>query len=163
MRKDEMIGMKVNEFGSNELTVVVALEESRALVDHLPTCQLATNGDDGYPNIKTMNNMKALLKMDPGDLKHIWFSTNTCSKRVAQLRRDPRAAVYFQAKEEYKGLMLVGKAKLLQDHDTRSRFWVEGNEVYYPLGVNDPDYTVIKFTAEWGNYYHRLQNVSFEV
>jgi general stress protein 26 len=158
-----MIGMKVNESCPNELKVVEALEESRALVDHLPTCQLATNGDNGYPNIKTMNNMKALLKMDPGDLKNIWFSTNTCSKRVAQLRRDPRAAVYFQAKEEYKGLMLVGKAELLQDHDTRSRFWVEGNEVYYPLGVDDPDYTVIKFTAEWGNYYHRLRNVSFEV
>jgi general stress protein 26 len=59
--------------------------------------------------------------------------------------------------------MLVGRAELLQDHETRARFWVEGNEIYYRLGVDEPDYTVIKFTAEWGNYYHRLRNVSFAV
>jgi general stress protein 26 len=97
-----MIVMEVNESYSYELTVTGALKESRALADHSPTCQLATNGDDGYPNIKTMNNMKALLNMNPGDLKHIWFSTNTSSKRVAQLRRVLRPRFIFRPKKNTK-------------------------------------------------------------
>jgi general stress protein 26 len=41
--------------------------------------------------------------------------------------------------------------------------WREGCEKYYPLGVTDPDYSVLRFTARWGNYYHGLANVTFEV
>ncbi len=36
-------------------------------------------------------------------------------------------------------------------------------EKYYPLGVTDPDYTVLRFTSQWGNYYHALSNVTFEL
>ena len=28
---------------------------------------------------------------------------------------------------------------------------------------DDPDYTVLRFTAGQANYYHELQNVTFEV
>ena len=33
--------------------------------------------------------------------------------------------------------------------------------MYYPEGVDDPDYCVLKFTAEKGNYYHGLKNTDF--
>ena len=29
--------------------------------------------------------------------------------------------------------------------------------------VTDPDYTVLRFTAQRGNYYHALSNVTFEL
>lgn len=118
---------------------------------------LGTNGDDGYPNIK------AMFKMENEALKVIWFSTNTSSKRVSQLTRDKKACLYLLDAKTFEGLMLVGEVAVLTDAESRQRIWREGFERYYPKGVNDPDYTVLRFTSRWCNYYHGLQNVTFEV
>jgi general stress protein 26 len=134
-----------------------AIKEALALADRSTIAVLGTNGDGGYPNIK------AMIKMEIEGLKTVWFSTNTSSKRVAQLACDPKACVYFVDFEQWEGLMLVGCVELLQDPESRQRLWRPGCEKYYPLGVTDPDYTVLRFTSEWGNYYHALSNVTFEL
>ena len=33
--------------------------------------------------------------------------------------------------------------------------------MYYPKGVNDPDYCVLKFTAEKGRYYSNFRSEDF--
>ena len=134
-----------------------AIQKSLELADRAETAMLGTNGDEGYPNIK------AMFKMENEGLKVIWFSTNTSSKRVAQLDRDKKACVYLVDAKTLEGLMLVGEVVLLTDAESRQRLWRNGFERYYPKGVNDPDYTVLRFTSKWGNYYHGLENVSFEV
>ena len=134
-----------------------ATNQALALADSAEIVMLGTNGDDGYPNIK------AMIKMENEGLKTIWFSTNTSSKRVTQLEANPKVCVYFIDFDQWKGLMLVGDIEILQDKASRERLWREGNERYYPQGVGDPDYTVLRFTARWGNYYHALQNVTFQL
>ena len=131
--------------------------EALSLVNRSSVAMLGTNSDDGCPNIK------AMFKMQNEGLKEIWFSTNTSSKRVAQLDRDSRACVYFVDSDQVKGLMLVGSAEVLHDAESKERLWREGFEKYYPLGVTDPDYSVLRFVARWGNYYHALTNVTFEL
>ena len=59
--------------------------------------------------------------------------------------------------------MLLGEMEILRDIKSRQRIWREGFERYYPKGVNDPDYTVLRFTSCSCNYYHGLQNVTFQV
>lgn len=135
----------------------IAIEQALALANRSGIVMLGTNGDDGTPNIK------AMLKMENEGLKTVWMSTNTSSRRVGQLRRDPRACLYFIDMEKWMGVMLVGEVELLQDVESRQRLWREGFEKYYSLGVNDPDYTVLRFTARWGNYYHGLANVTFDL
>ena len=134
-----------------------AIKEALALANRSGIAMLGTNGDDGYPNIK------AMLKIENEGLNRIWFSTNTSSKRVGQLVQNSKTCVYFVDFEQWKGLMLVGDDEVLQDAESRQRLWREGFEKYYPLGVTDPDYTVLRFTARWGNYYHALSNVTFEL
>ena len=134
-----------------------AINQALALADSAEIVMLGTNGDDGYPNIK------AMIKMENEGLKTIWFRTNTSSKRVTQLEGNPKVCVYFVDFDEWEGLMLVGEIEILQDKASRERLWREGNERYYPQGVGDPDYTVLRFTARWGNYYHELQNVTFQL
>jgi len=134
-----------------------AIAESLALINRCSIAFLATNADDGHPHIK------AMIKSENEGLRRVWISTNTSSRRVAQLRKDPRASVYFVDMDKWMGLMLVGEAELLQDAASRRRLWHPGDEKYYPLGVNDPDYMVLRFTARWGNYYHALANVTFEL
>jgi general stress protein 26 len=134
-----------------------AIQDALALVNSATIAMLGTNGDDGYPNIK------AMIKAENEGLQTIWFSTNTSSKRVAQILRDPKTCVYFVDMNQWMGLMLVGTVEVLQDAESKQRLWQPGDEKYYPLGVTDPDYSVLRFTAQWGNYYHALSNVSFEI
>jgi general stress protein 26 len=134
-----------------------ACAESLALIEKSQTCLLGTNGEDGFPRIKAMLNLKH------EGLKKIWFSTNTSSRRVRQLKKDHRACVYYLDEINFKGLLLVGTIEVLQDIDSRKMLWTAGAEVYYPLGVEDPDYTVLRFTAVRGNFYHGLKNLDFDI
>ena len=134
-----------------------ALKAALELANKSGIAMLGTNGDEGYPNSKGM------IKMENEGLNRIWFSTNTSSRRVKQILQNSKASVYFVDFENWKGLMLVGDVEILQDTESKKRLWREGFEMYYPLGVNDPDYSVLRFTAKWGNYYHNLSNVTFEL
>jgi len=134
-----------------------AVNEGLKLIDQSKICLLGTNGEDGFPSIKAMMNIKH------EGMKKIWLSTNTSSKRVQQLKKDNRACVYYVDESNFKGLMLTGTIQILQDLQSKQMLWGEGSEKYYPLGVEDPDYSVLYFTAHRGNYYHRLKNTTFEI
>lgn len=41
--------------------------------------------------------------------------------------------------------------------------WKEGDEMYYPQGVSDPDYCVLKFTAHEGRYYSNFRSETFKI
>ena len=135
----------------------MAMKESLALVERCAIALVGSNGPDGFPNIK------AMIKMETEGLNTVWFSTNTSSRRVARFRADPRASVYFVDYDRWAGLLLTGTMEVLDDPASRRRIWRDGYERYYPLGVDDPDYTVLRFTAHKGNYYHGLANTDFEL
>ena len=59
--------------------------------------------------------------------------------------------------------MLVGMIRIITDQAVKGRLWRTGFEMYYPLGVTDPDYTVLYFTAQRGNFYQGLANVDFQL
>lgn len=59
--------------------------------------------------------------------------------------------------------MLKGTREILQDQKSKERIWRDGDERYYPKGVTDSDYCVLKFTAQDGRYYSNLKSVDFEV
>jgi general stress protein 26 len=134
-----------------------AMARGRELVERSKTALPGTIGDKGAPKIKAMMNLKH------DGLKDIWFSTNTSSKRVRELKIDNRACVYYLDETQFEGLLLMGTVEIRRDRESRKMLWSEGAEKYYPLGVEDPDYSVLNFTAERGNYYHALENTDFEI
>ena len=132
-----------------------AVKKSRALVERSNIALLGTIGSDSFPHIEAMINAKY------NDLKEIWFSTNTSSKRISQLRLNNKSCVYFVDFENWEGLMLVGKTEIKRDLESRKMLWEDGCEKYYPLGVDDPDYSVLHFVAEYGDYYKSPIKVTF--
>ena len=116
--------------------------------------------DDGYPNVKAM-----LKPRKRNGLKEFWFSTNTSSMRVRQYQENPKASIYFYHKGliRYEGVMLKGIMEVLTDQATKEMIWRKGDSVVYKQGVTDPDYCVLKFTAESGRYYRDLKTESFSV
>jgi general stress protein 26 len=134
-----------------------AKKEALKLIMRSSICMLGTQGENSYIRIR------ALLNLKYRGLKKIWFSTNTSSQKVAQITRDNRVCLYYVDAAKFEGLSLNGTMRLLQDHASRQMLWSEGNEIYYPLGVDDPDYTVLEFTTIEANYYHGLRNLTFKV
>ena len=132
-----------------------ARRKALALVERSGIALVGSNSEDGHPWIK------AMLKMETDELTMVWFSTNTSSRRVTQFRNDPRACVYFVDFSDWMGLMLTGEIEVLNDAESRQRLWRDGYEKYYPLGISDPDYTVLRFSAANANYYHQLDNLTF--
>lgn len=133
------------------------INKSLELMNSCKFAMVGSNGEGGFPNIK------AMIKIQAEGLNRIWFSTNTSTKRVAQFRANPKASIYFTDLEKCTGLMLVGNMEVLEDAEIKQRFWSDGCEKYYPLGVTDPDYCILCFTAKWGNYYESLSNTTFEL
>lgn len=114
--------------------------------------------EEGFPNVK------AMLKPRKTDGLHtFWFSTNTSSMRVQQYRKNPNACIYFYHKGliRYTGVMLKGRMEVLTDQQTKDMIWRRGDTMFYQGGVTDPDYCVLKFTANSGRYYCDLKTESF--
>lgn len=51
------------------------------------------------------------------------------------------------------GVCLNGKAIVHFEKEYRELLWHDGDEKYYPKGVDDEDYCVIEFVADSGRYY----------
>ena len=98
-------------------------------------------------------------------LKKIRLHTDASSRRVQQIRRDKKACIYFLDAEKGRGLMLVGDMEILQDLESKKIIWTEEQNQFYPLGIEDPEYTVLGFTAKWANYVDAMKNdgLTFEI
>ncbi len=111
--------------------------------------------ENGFPSAKAM-----FLKKHEG-LFTLWFSTNTSALRTAMWQQNPKACVYLVDHKGFHGLTLTGEMEVLSDAASKEALWSVGDRIYYPKGVTDPDYSVLRFTAETGNYYHNLKKSFF--
>lgn len=133
------------------------IDKSAALVSRSFTGVLGTVDENGIPQLK------AMIITAANGLKEFWFCSNTSSKRVTQIQKNPNASLYFFDEKSFEGLMLTGEAEVSYDDAKRKRFWNDGMKIYYPLGCTDPDYALVKFTTSRGNYYHGLKNTDFDI
>ena len=116
--------------------------------------------EEGFPNVKAMLKPRKIV-----GLKEFYFSTNTSSMRVKQFRENPNASIYFYHKGliQYEGVMLKGSMEVLTDQQTKDEFLRTGDTIFYKQGKTDPDYCVLKFTAQSGRYYCDLKTENFEI
>jgi general stress protein 26 len=109
---------------------------------------LATIGPEPYPQVRALFNLRdarrfpslASYQADKG--LSIYLGTNTSSVKLREIGAEPWVSVYYMIPAEFKGLCLSGKARA--DPEARAALWVEGWEMYYPAGREDPDYTVLR-------------------
>jgi general stress protein 26 len=128
------------------------------LIDKAGVSIISSVDKEGFPNAKAM-----LPPRKREGIKHIYFTTNTSSMRVKQYTDNSKACVYFFDKRFFRGVMLKGIMKVLQDKTSKEMIWKDGDEMYYSKGVVDPDYCVLKFTAQNGRYYSNFKSEDFEV
>lgn len=128
------------------------------MIDKLKTTFIGSIDAEGFPNIKAM-----LQPRKREGIKVIYLTTNTSSMRVAQYRKNNHASIYFCDTRFFRGVMLRGTMAVLTDDASKEMIWQEGDTMYYPEGVTDPDYCVLKFTAISGRFYSNFKSESFVV
>ena len=128
------------------------------LIDKQKIAFIASIDSDGFPNMKAM-----LTPRKRSGLREFWFSTNTSSMRVMQYRENPKASIYFYDRRFFRGVQFTGTMEVLEDAAIKEEIWEFGDKMYYPKGATDPDYCVLKFTAQNGRYYSNFKSEDFEI
>lgn len=137
---------------------MVTKEHIYEFIQKQKTAFVASIDEDGFPNIKAMFTPRKI------DGNAFYFTTNTSSVRTGQFMQNPKASIYFyhRGRFRYEGIMLIGTMEVLQDTKIKEEIWQPGDTIYYKQGVTDPDYCVLKFTAQKGRRYCDLKSESFE-
>ncbi|VVB72182.1 Pyridoxine/pyridoxamine 5'-phosphate oxidase [uncultured archaeon] len=105
---------------------------------------------DGKPAVRFI----ALLGLD--DLTLIG-ATMKSSRKVEQIRKNPEASVSIWSGENFSDpyVMIQGHAEVLDDMETKKKFWNPMLEPYFQNPEN-PDYVIIKFVPRRIEYYHDM-------
>ncbi|MCL2144114.1 MAG: pyridoxamine 5'-phosphate oxidase family protein [Endomicrobia bacterium] len=125
---------------------------------------LSTVNAKGIPETRAMLNLRnpdmfpKLRKLYDDDFT-FYFTTNTSSQKMKQILLNKKASVYFVKENNFGGLLFTGKIEIVKDNKMKRSFWQDCWTMYYKGGVEDPDYTLLKFKAEQYKYY----NGQFEV
>lgn len=128
------------------------------LIDKQNVSFISSMDLDGFPNTKAM-----LPPRKREGIKTFYFTTNTSSMRVSQYRGNPKACIYFCDRRFFRGVMLIGTMEVLEDSQSKEMIWQEGDTMYYPKGITDPDYCVLRFTAVKGRFYSSFKSESFTI
>ena len=134
----------------NRDTLLVAAKE---IMSETHYCALVTMDSTGQPQIRTMN---------PFPLKDefvIWFATSRDSRKVKELKNNPKVCVYYADHVNAKGYVnITGVAEVIDDKELLTRmkrdYW-EGMPNWKDIFVL---IRIVPKTVEVINYKHGLNN-----
>ena len=142
------------------------IKDAAKIIQSSECAQIATFGKDeteGFPEIRALLNLanpKKYPKLKDkaitvdGDTLTIYFTTNTSSRKIRQIRANKKVCLYFVLPKKFKGVSAIGTIEEVTDQSVKEDFWQTGWYIYYHKGAKDPDYTLLKFTTKflhcWG-------------
>jgi general stress protein 26 len=95
--------------GFSRDTIIAA---ARDIINATHYCALATLDETGQPQVRAMNPFPL------GDKIEIWFATNRKSRKVAEIKKDPRVNVYYADHNNASGYVsIIGKATVIDDKE----------------------------------------------
>lgn len=99
-------------------------------------CALITSDARGRTNARTMD------AFAPDEKLIVWLATNPRSRKVTEIRRDPRVTLYYFDRDHQAYVTIHGTARLVNDRDEKGRHWKEEWNAFYPN--RNKDYLLIK-------------------
>ncbi len=105
------------------------------------TCALTTLDEEGRPRVRAMS------PFIPEDDLTVWFGTNSKSRKVVQIKNDPRVTLYYLDIDASGYVMIHGIAQIVDDKMEKEKRWKDEWEAFYP---NRPEgYLLIKVSPIW--------------
>ena len=117
------------------------ISAAREIMVSAGTCALITLDKEGRPRVRTMDPF-----LPDGNLT-VWFGTNIKSRKVDQIRNDPRVTLYYLDSDNTGYVMMAGTAELVDPKKEKEERWKDEWEAFYPN--KSDEYFLIKVSPEW--------------
>ena len=114
------------------------LNAARDLIRDSHYCALITIGEDGQPQARAMD------PFEPTEDFHVWLGTNARTHKIAQIRNNSRVTLYYFTPDSPGYVTVLGSARIVDDPDTKLRFWKEEWKGFYENGNQGSDYILIE-------------------
>lgn len=115
------------------------LQTARNIMQSARFCALITLDGGGQPRARAMDAFPPEADMT------VWLATNARSRKVGQIRRNPKATLYYFDPERTGYVSLMGTAELVTAAREKQRRWKEDWKDFYAGGSGDPNYVLIRF------------------
>ncbi len=140
---------------------------TRELMASSATAYLTTLDEQGFPQTRAMLNLRngtqfpGLISFHGKKGCEVYFTTNTSSIKIGRIKENNKASVYFCVPEEWRGICLAGVIELVTDHAVKKELWQKGWDMYYPGGIADPDYAVLRLKPVQATGYRQMEKFTF--
>ncbi|MBN2350481.1 MAG: pyridoxamine 5'-phosphate oxidase family protein [Bacteroidales bacterium] len=131
------------------------LAAARDIMQSNQYCALVTVDSTGQSQVRTMNPFPL------GDELVIWFATNRSSRKVSEIKNDPRVSVYYADHNHAIGYVnLIGKAEIIDD----KKLLVKKKREYWEKYIPDwkEVFVLIKIVPESIDVIHYSKGITGE-
>ena len=122
------------------LTRAAVITAATDIIQKARYCTFITIGEDGQPQARIVDP----LAPDAG--MTMWFATNPLTRKVSQIRRNPRVTLSCFDAPSSSYVTLLGRADLVTDAAEKQRHWKADWTAIYPKGPGNPDVMLIRIT-----------------
>lgn len=116
------------------------ISAAREIMTTARYCALITRDSAGRTNARAMD------PFAPETDLTVWFGTNSRSRKVREIRRNPRVTLYYFNRENQEYVVLTGIARLVSDPTEKVKRWKDEWKAFYPNRATD--YLLIKVRPE---------------
>lgn len=124
------------------------ISAAKEIMETTRYCALITLDSSGQPQVRTMD------PFPPDDNMVVWLGTNITSRKVHEIRNDPRVTLYYEAPNGSGYAVIQGNASIIDDQEKKEAYWKEEWNAFYP--DKDSTYTLIKVIPE------KLEIISYQ-
>ena len=116
------------------------LEAARDIIETVRYGALATVDVDGQPRVRTVD------PFPPTEDMTVWIATHPSTRKLAQIRANPRVTLYYTDPERAAYVTLMGRARIHEDAATKAKWKHPDVERFYP--DYPEDYALIEVVPE---------------
>jgi general stress protein 26 len=116
------------------------LTAARNLMEKIRFCVLITLDESGHPRSRAMDPFL------PDEKMVIWMGTFRGTRKVQEIKKDPRVTLYYAHPEGAGYVSVYGTAKLVDDPELKKKWWKKEWEQFYP--DKDKDFLLIAVTPK---------------
>lgn len=124
------------------------VEKLIEMVEDVRVCMLITN-EKSAENLS--GRPMSISKIDADGT--IWFFTKASSFKVEEIGESKRVSISITNESSNHYLMINGMATLVNDKTKMKELWNIIMKAWFPLGLDDPDMTLIKVIPNEVNYW----------
>jgi general stress protein 26 len=121
-----------------QLSQAELVAAARAIMTAARFCALITLDSSGRPQARTLD------PFPPDEQMVVWLATNPRTRKVGEIRRNPRVTLYYFDREEQAYVTIYGIARLVNDPKEKAKHWKDEWKDFYPDRARDFLLIVVK-------------------